>query len=129
MTRAGTRRTTQGRARLAVRTALWSLAGVLLLVVAVSVPTTIRATEDPADPTATVWEDCGTLLSPTAAGQGSSADAEQDAGRHARVCDPARHAKMLLTVPALVSGVAAAVLAVVVRRRPGRRDRRAVPGS
>ncbi|MGP3991609.1 hypothetical protein [Streptomyces sp. 3N207] len=49
---------------LTVNLVLWSIPALLLLTSIVVVLVPFRANEDPADPTATVREECGSLLSP-----------------------------------------------------------------
>ncbi|MBO8190183.1 hypothetical protein ITI46_00390 [Streptomyces oryzae] len=95
--------------------AVWSASVVLLLTSAFLALAEIQAQEDPADPTASVLERCGSLVS------GDKARPGQSAEWHSHVCGPARDARLDWTVLFLAAGTATAALATVMHIRRGRR--------
>ncbi|MGI5350328.1 hypothetical protein ACQEU8_19425 [Streptomyces sp. CA-250714] len=119
MTQAGAGEIPQRWKRLAISAALWSASAVFLLASAVSALADIQAQQDPADPTASVSEACGSILS------GDKAVAEQSAEWHTRVCEPVRNARLVSTTLFVAGGTATAVLATVIHIRRGRRRRTA----
>ncbi|MBO8190064.1 hypothetical protein [Streptomyces spirodelae] len=128
MTRTRAGQTPQQRERLAVRAVLWSLSAVLLLVSLAFALTDVYADEDPADPTASVHAECGSLLSPTTRhvddyrdAQGGPADAEESVASHTRICDSARSDRMDSALEALTAGTAAAGVAIGLHIYLGRR--------
>ncbi|MEU3190716.1 hypothetical protein ABZ686_08735 [Streptomyces sp. NPDC006992] len=128
MTRTRAGKTPQQRERLAVGAVLWSLSAALLLVSLVFALTDVYANEDPADPTASVHEECGSLLSPTTRhvddyrdAQGGPADAEESVASHTRVCDAARSDRTDSALAALTAGTAVAGAAIGLHMYLGRR--------
>ncbi|MFG3253856.1 hypothetical protein [Streptomyces sp. NPDC048172] len=99
--------------RLTLAAALWFLPAVLLLAGVALALTDVQANEDPADPTATVAEQCGSVLFPL--------PDDGAADRHTRICEPARSAHLTRTVLFLAAGTATAALATAVHVRRGRR--------
>ncbi|MDF4250297.1 hypothetical protein [Streptomyces sp. WMMB303] len=107
----------QGWKRRTVNLALWSLPALLLLAAAAVVLVPFRANEDPADPTATVREECGSLLSPRPF-ESSSAEPYLT-----RVCGHARSTRWSGAGQLLAWGAGTAALggAVHIHRRKRRR--------
>ncbi|MGP3991792.1 hypothetical protein [Streptomyces sp. 3N207] len=128
MTRTRAGQAPQRRERLAVGAVLWSLSAVLLLVSLAFALTDVYANEDPADPTASVHEECGSLLSLTTRhvddyidAHGGPADAEESVASHTRVCDAARSAQQDSALKILTTGTATAVVAIGLHIHLGRR--------
>ncbi|MFE9328990.1 hypothetical protein [Streptomyces sp. NPDC006925] len=128
MTRTRAGKTPQQRERLAVGAVLWSLSAALLLVSLAFALTDVYANEDPADPTASVHEECGSLLSPTTRhvddyrdAQGGPADAEESVASHTRLCDAARSDRTDSALAALTAGTVVAGVAIGLHVYLGRR--------
>ncbi|MEU7314288.1 hypothetical protein [Streptomyces sp. NPDC007083] len=117
----GTGRISQRWRELTVNLVLWSLPALLLLAAIVVVLVPFRAHEDPADPTATVREECGSLLSPRTLGT-TSGDPYLTP-----VCEHARSARWSGAGQLLAWGAGTAVLGGVVHMR--RRRRRSEPAA
>lgn len=128
MTRTRAGKTPQQRERLAAGAVLWSLSAMLLLISLAFALTEVYANEDPADPTASVHAECGSLLSPTTRHvddyrdvQGSPADAAGAVASHTRLCDAARSDRMDSALAALTAGTVVAGVAIGLHIYLGRR--------
>ncbi|MEU7314323.1 hypothetical protein [Streptomyces sp. NPDC007083] len=100
----------------------------LLLISLAFALTEVYANEDPADPTASVHAECGSLLSPTTRHvddyrdvQGSPADAAGAVASHTRLCDAARSDRMDSALAALTAGTVVAGVAIGLHIYLGRR--------
>ncbi|MFE0876106.1 hypothetical protein ACFW4X_14790 [Streptomyces smyrnaeus] len=109
----GAGRTAHRWKRLTVNLVLWSIPVLLLMTSVVVVLVPFRANADPADPTATVREECGSLLSPRTL-KTSSGDPHLTP-----VCEHARTARWSGAKQLMAWGAGTAVLggAIHVRRR------------
>ncbi|UNZ15765.1 hypothetical protein [Streptomyces sp. 891-h] len=99
----------------------------LLLVSLTFALTDVYANEDPADPTASVHAECGSLLSPTTRhvddyrdAHGGPAAAEESVAAHTRVCDAARSAQRDSALKILATGTVIAVVAIGLHIHLGR---------
>lgn len=97
---------------------LWSIPVLLLVTSVIVVLVPFRANEDPADPTATVQEECGSLLSPRTL-KTASGDSHLTP-----VCEHARTARWSGARQLMAWGAGTAVLvgAIHVQRRRRRRS-------